>query len=462
MLCLRPIFVALTFVFLCSSGFSDEPSPELVYETRLKPIFESPNPSSCVQCHLSAVDLKDYILPSSRETFLSLRAQGLVDTESPGESKILHLISMGDSDPDALSRRIHAKNRQAEYEAFSRWISACCRDKELLAAEPTSKLEKVGPVHSDSVIRHSRKNRVLDSFVRNVWSQRMRCFPCHTPNELDSENPMHKKPIERHRDFVEQYGARMNIFKATPIETMRSLIASSRINGSSQKVDRERLPLINLADPDKSLLIQKPIAKLPPKDADGKFKKPSSGTPVSHMGGIKMHQGDQSYKSWLHWLEDYTATVAGGYETESELPEDNWYPTQHVLRVKGIPQSWPNLAKVQVFVHEWSSSLSNWSDEPVAFTQSLVTPRKIVNGSLFVVAKPNQRDELDPEEATLEPGKIQLRIFLDREDELSHSPAILFSGREPDATAVLDARFRKGFKNADVVDGVEIAQEPRE
>ena len=439
-----------------ATGLTDEPTPEAVFEARLKPIFDSPDPSSCVQCHLSAVDLKDYILPSSRETFLSLRDQGLINTERPNDSKILDLISMGESDPDALSQRIHAKNRKAEYDAFSHWIKACCQDKGLLGAKPATTSTKAGPGYSDHVIRHTRKDRVLDSFVRNVWSQRMRCFPCHTPGELDPANPMHKKPIERHRDFVKEYGARMNIFKETPMETMRSLIASSRIIGNSQKVAVNQLPLINLEAARMSLLIQKPTAKLPPKDSDGKIGKPSSRMPVSHMGGIKMHEGDQSYKAWLHWLEDYAASVSGGYESDEELPEDNWYPTQHVVRIKGIPKSWPNLAKVQVFVHRLDDGSGGWEDKPIAFTQSLVTPRKIVNGSLFVLAKPGQREQLDPTSTILEPGKIQLRLYLDRDKILAASPTLLLNNREADATSVVDAAFGIGFKNADVVDGIQI------
>ncbi|TWT68679.1 hypothetical protein Pan14r_09260 [Crateriforma conspicua] len=446
----------ITFAGMLVTGAAQEPTPESIFETRLKPIFDSPNPSSCVQCHLSAVDLKDYILPSSRETFLSLREQGLIDTERPGESKILHLISMGDSDPDALARRIHAKNRKAEYDAFSYWIVACCQDQDLLSARPSVGNQKAGPSHSDDLIRHTRKDRVLDSFVRNVWSQRMRCFPCHTPGELDADNPMHQKPIERHRDFVKQYGARMNLFKETPWETMRSLVASSRIVGSEQKRKGTGLPLINLKNPTLSLLIQKPTAKLPPKTLEGKMGEPSSQNPVSHMGGIKMHKGDQSYKAWLHWLEDYAASVSGGYESDDELPEDNWYPTQHVVRIKGVPESWPNLATVQVFVHRWDEETDRWADEPIAFTQSLVTPRKMVNGSLFVLAKPEQRDQLDPAGVTLEPCKVQMRLFLDHDNTLAESPTRLLNNRDPDATSVFDAVFGIGFKNADVIETLEI------
>ena len=83
----------------------------------------------------------------------ALRDQGLIDTKRPSESKILHLISMGDSDPDALSQRIHAKNRKAEYDAFSHWIAACCEDDELLAVTKTERSRPAGPSHSNDVIR---------------------------------------------------------------------------------------------------------------------------------------------------------------------------------------------------------------------------------------------------------------------------------------------------------------------
>src|SRR6476469_4101970 len=106
-----------------------DPSPAQVFETRILPIFKSPNPSSCVQCHLAGVDLKDYILPSAEKTFRSLRDQGLIDLVSPEKSKILSLIAMGDADPKAPA--MHAANRKAEYEAFAAWIKACAADESL-------------------------------------------------------------------------------------------------------------------------------------------------------------------------------------------------------------------------------------------------------------------------------------------------------------------------------------------
>jgi len=54
-----------TLLFVCfalarSTAFAAEPTPAEIFEQRIMPIFKSPNPSSCVQCHLAGVDLKDY------------------------------------------------------------------------------------------------------------------------------------------------------------------------------------------------------------------------------------------------------------------------------------------------------------------------------------------------------------------------------------------------------------------
>src|SRR5688572_27628360 len=69
-----------------------------LFEQRLMPIFRSPQPSSCIQCHLASVDLKNYILPSPEKSFVSLRVQGLIDRNSPEQSKMLTLIQMGQQD----------------------------------------------------------------------------------------------------------------------------------------------------------------------------------------------------------------------------------------------------------------------------------------------------------------------------------------------------------------------------
>ena len=52
--------------------------------------------------------------------------------------------------------------------------------------------------------------------------------------------------------------------------------------------------MLNLRDPAKSLLILKPLSKLPPKGDDGKLTIPrfANEKQMAHMGGLKMHPND--------------------------------------------------------------------------------------------------------------------------------------------------------------------------
>jgi hypothetical protein len=444
-LAMRSIAIVL---FLVSGGVSEDAALEL-FEQRIMPIFRSPNPSSCVQCHLASVDLKDYILPSHEQTFVSLRDQGLVDVTNPDKSKILVLIQMGEKDRDTGAKLIHSKIRKAEHDAFAAWIKACCSDDRLrrLPASTDAKLAK--PERPEAVIRHNRKDRVLDSFVRNVWSQRMRCFPCHTPHELDSENPQHRVPTERHREFEKKYGQRINIFRETPEATMKALIASSR------KKSSKRLPLLNYDEPRKSLLVMKPTSKLPNKNASGTFDPPSSLEPVSHMGGLKMHVDDQSYKSFVTWIQDYSRVANDQYTSAQSLPSDNWYPSKHVLRIKDTPSAWPIASTVQLFVHSWDRKKESWVTEPIAFTQGTITPRQFINGMLFLLAPKSseQPKKWSAKGVSLEPGKYLIKAYLDKTGRLAKDPTQLLGLDDFVGQAEIQARWNEGFREAEIVAG---------
>ena len=70
------------------------------------------------------------------------------------------------------------------------------------------------------------------------------------------------------------------------------------------------------------MILLKPTSRLPEK-VNGIRKKASNADPVSHMGGLKMHVDDQSYKAFVAWLEDYARVVGGTYQSVEELPGDN-------------------------------------------------------------------------------------------------------------------------------------------
>lgn len=429
---------------LASIELAKADTPQEVFEQRIVPIFKSEKPSSCVQCHLSSVDLKDYIRPTAVDTFRSLREHNLVNVEHPEQSKILTLIMMGETDTDRQSQLIHKRTRDAEYEAFKNWIVASSKDKEYLAATyPTDGVIDSYTANSEDsveVIRHARKDRVLDSFTRNIWSQRMRCFPCHTPTEIDPNNPKHAKPLERYKEFVRKYGKKMDLFGESPLVSMQSMIASSR------KRHGDNLPLLNFDDPKQSLLLLKPISKLPAK-VDGKIGPPSSTTPVSHMGGLKMRVDDLSYKAFIGWITDYATLKRDGYNGPESLPSDNWIPTQNVIRVKQTPDSWPKLAIVQLFVYPILDGSP--AAEPVAFTQTLVGPRGFAAGSLFLFRGAGS-SEIAPR---LKDGTYEVRVFLDESKVLAASPTALLNHNTPISTVRIDAKWKAGFPNALVIDG---------
>jgi hypothetical protein len=448
---LWPLVVASILASLPAFAHADESAALDLFNQRIMPIFRSPDPSSCVQCHLSSVDLTQYILPSHEATFVSLRDQGLIDLEQPAKSKILELIRMGDKDLDEGAKLIHEQTRKAEFGAFAAWVKACCSDPQLRDLPASTELAK--PHVPDEVIRHARKSRVVDSFVRNVWSQRMRCFPCHTPHEVDPENPKHQVAVKKQKEFAAQYDdamlARLELFRETPEATLQYWVEAS------QATPDDCWPLINLAEPAHSLVVLKPMSKLPKKNSDGTFEQPSYRDPVSHMGGLKMHHNDQSYKSFMAWLLDYAKVVNGQYTSVAELPNDNWIPSQLVVRVKAAPDEWKVGVPVQMFLHAWDEEQAKWCDEPIAFTQGTVTPRRMVNGSLFFFAADDStKTAARKEDGKLPRGRYLLKTYVDSEGKIDTDPtAILHEEDYFGAAEIPKARWREGFRFAEVVSG---------
>ncbi len=85
-----------------------------VFERRILPILNSKKPSSCSECHLSGVDLKDYIRPSQAETFAALRDRGAYQCRVPDKSKLLEFIARAPKQPGLIKPEV----RKAELEAF--------------------------------------------------------------------------------------------------------------------------------------------------------------------------------------------------------------------------------------------------------------------------------------------------------------------------------------------------------
>ncbi len=345
---------------------STAPTSLAVFQQRILPIFQSEKPSSCAECHLSGVDLSDYIHPSQEETFASLVEAGLIDVEAPNESKILRFINRRPEQPNLITDKV----RQAEYEAFQAWIQAAVADSELLAAEAAS---PTGPQVPDAVIRHARTDRVLASFVENVWTEVGRCAACHSP--------------DRNQKQVQEHGEQVSwITLKDPQATLNYMVDAGIIDPDA---------------PLDSMLLTKPTMQ------------------VEHGGGQKMVVGDRTYKQFRRFIDDYAKVVQGEYAAPDELPEESdelSVVTDIWLKLTDVPAKYDKML-LQADVYrwedgEWSSSRVATSDRPVfgkgqlwQHSLSLTAPR----GSDWAEAMKSKR---------LPSGRYLVKLYIDEDGKL--------------------------------------------
>lgn len=409
---LRPQLLA-AFVVLAISSAARADDPAKVFEQRIVPIFKSPNPSSCAQCHLAAVDLKDYILPSAKDTFLALRDQGLIDLEKPETSKILRLINRG-ANEKAGANPIPVKQRQAEYDAFAAWIKACAADPALKNAPNPDKAPQL-VVKPAAVVRHARKDRLLESFESNVWALRFRCMNCHT--EGTPQNDKHRK----------EYGDRVAWFKkAGPAATMEYILASK---------------LINPDDPEKSLLLAKPLGA------------------VKHGGGVKFVVGDQGYKAMRAWIEDVAAIKTGKYAKAADLPATGparkQFGTDIWLKIDKTQPGWGDKL-LQADVYAWDAKTGAWEKEPVATTDRKVWGKgRLWQHTLTLLAAPgSERAKAWAKgRASLPAGKYLVKVYADTADKTQKDWKTALGPDEYVGQAEVQSRWPEGYGAMTVIDG---------
>lgn len=406
-----PLFATLLAAWP-AVGSAAEPTPAEVFEKRIVPIFKSPNPSSCVQCHLSGVDLKDYILPDADKTFRSLRDQGLIDLDNPEKSKIVTLIDRGGDNakgPNAVT----VKLRKAEREAFVAWIKACAADPKLKTAPKLDEKERAVPPRPVEVIRHARKDRVLESFETNVWAWRFRCMNCHT--EGTPQNDKYRK----------EYGDRVAwVKKDGPAATLDYLIASK---------------LIDPAKPEQSLLLRKPLGE-------------------KHEGGLKFVVGDDAYKGFRTWIEDVAAIRGNKYAAANDLPPADAGPerfgTDLWLKLTACPPEWADkLLQARVFA--WDDKRKAWEDAPVAVSDRVVFGKgKLWQHNLtLLAAKDSDRAKAwRAGKPSLPEGKYLLRVYLDAEGRLAKDWKAVLGDTDFAGQAEFPAKWREGYGAMTAVD----------
>src|SRR5262249_52988613 len=154
-----------------------------------------------------------------------------------------------------------------------------------------------------------------ESFTNNVWPMRFRCMNCHTEGN------------EANKKLVKEHGNRVAWFKAAGPEATLDYLRTSR--------------LIDVDEPEKSLLLRKPLNE------------------VKHGGGIKFAKGDQGYRAFRTFLEEYARIVKGGYPDAKSLPPKDTSPlqfgTEAWLKLANTPPAWGDRL-LQVDVFAWDES----------------------------------------------------------------------------------------------------------
>lgn len=391
--CFGCFILWLVFPLLCSAGDSSL----ALFNRRILPILQAKNPSSCSECHLSGVDLKDYVRPTQAETFAALKAGGLIDTANPEKSKLLAFIARQPEQPNLIT----AKVRQQEHEAFRAWIVAAVRDPALAKLKASE--APIGPTLPEEVVRHARRDRVLASFIDSIWSEAGRCAACHSP--------------DKNQQQVKKHGEHISWIKLKdPQATLAHLLEHE---------------LIDLKSPEKSLLLLKPLNQ------------------VEHGGGQKMAFGDRTYKQFRGFIDDYAAAAAGKYTAAEQLPQpidESSAVTDIWFKLEGVPAKFDKLV-LQVDLYRWDDAAGRWSVDRWATADRPVFGKGELWQNHLSVTAPRQapRAAEIKDRPALPAGKYLAKIYVDRANRLQKEYPTVLGVEELVGEVEVNSRWPVGY-----------------
>lgn len=402
----RWVGLGLLVAVLAAAAGGEERDAKGLYEARIGPILRSDRPSSCTACHLSGVELRDYLREDPVETFAALREAGWINLERSEDSKLLEMIARQPPRPDPHLEQV----RQTELTALGDWLRAAVRDPEFVQAKATRRAAAPVPVE---VIRHARRDRVLAAFVDNVWSEMGRCVNCHSP--------------ERNRGRIKTLGqeavdAISWIVPDDPGATLERLVADGNID---------------LDEPESSQLLTKPAGQ------------------VEHGGGQKFLSGDPAYRKFLSFLTDYAAVRRQSYRSVKDLPEspeELTLLTEFHLRVTGIPERWRELPW-QVDLYTRDADSGEWSTRRGATVFGKVNREGVGQHMVSIVLPADQPPTDEVRRHPRLPGGPWLaRLYIDRERKTEQDPWYRLGALELVGEALLDGEWRPGYQPPRIVE----------
>ena len=394
---MRTIIISLAAAVSVLPQTSADDAALAIFQKRIVPILQAQRPSSCSECHLSGVDLKDYIRPTQPETLAALRDGGLIDVKNPAESKLLKFIDRKLEKPSLVTEKIRAE----ESAAFRAWIVAAVKDPVLTAAKTAD--PAIGPKLPVEVIRHARQDRVLQSFLDNVWAEAGRCAACHSP--------------DRNQQQVKKHGEHISWIKLRdPQATLTHLLEHD---------------LIDVKEPEKSLLLLKPLNK------------------VQHGGGVKMTEGDRTYAQFRRFIDDYAATRAGKYQAAKDLPapsKEASTVSEIWFKITDIPANYDKLV-LRVELYRFDEKTQQYSTDRWATADRQVFGKGGLwqNHLSLVAPKDAPRAKEFSKDARLPGGKYLAKVYLDRTDKLAKNHPAELSAEDKIAEIEFSSQWPAGY-----------------
>lgn len=344
---------------------------------------------------------------SQEETFAALREAGLIDVESPDESKLLKFIHRPPDKPTPVGKRVRAE----EYKAFQAWIRAAVKDPALIAAKASD--NQLGPTFPLEVIRHFRKGRVLTSFEENIWSEMGRCVNCHSPE-------LNRKKIGRNGHTEEDVDAISWIVPRDPEATLQKLLDTGNID---------------LESPNDSQVLTKPTGL------------------VKHGGGPKFPVGSRTDQNFRRFLNDYAAIENGEYDKAEDLPEDVGTVAvmsgQH-LRIVDLPEG---LDKKLLRADLYRVTGDNVSKTRWATAEGPINGKKNMWQSVvFATAdRGSERAEELKADKPIPPGPYFIRIYIDRDNLTKQNRDYKLGDKEFFGRFSIRGQWKLGYKEPKVV-----------
>jgi hypothetical protein len=299
-------------------------------------------------------------------------------------------------------------------------VKAGAADPELRNAPKLPADQLARPPRPNEVIRHARRDQLLESFTNNVWAMRFRCMNCHTEGS------------EANKKHVAEHGERVSWFKADgPEATLKYLMGTK---------------LMNVADPANSLLLKKPL------------------NAVKHGGGVKFVVGDQGYKAFRTFLEDYARIVGDKYAAATDLPKPpavESFGSEAWLKIANTPPAWAD-KYLMVKVFAWDAAKNDWEAEPVATTDRRVWGGgKLWQHTLTLLApKGSARAKAWAAGPAVPPrGRYLVKVYVDSSDKLAKDWTAELTDADYVGRAEVRSAWPTGYGKMTVIDAKQVRKE---